>query len=239
MRVHKPKSRDTIWRIEFVSPQAPQASIAAKLTSFAAHKTELLGILRATYQRGTMTKSFNANKSWEELTRIAEFYFKEAEFRQKAVPVARRIKRLRQIANALGRAGNLIDKTVGGDLFKGWCAEANIRATSYIFTGEAGSVLTRVADKIEDAVANLSALERAARRAGDDMRPSRGRPKGTVVLPPDCVRALAAVYQASTGLKPGKGKGPFARFVYAFLTAVGQRVLAYQSIVDTIKSARL
>jgi hypothetical protein len=237
MSAHKSRPKNTIWPIEFVSPQAAKAS-AAKLSSFAQHKRALLANLSNIYQRRPNTKPFAANKAWHELTRIAEFYFKEAEFRRKAVPVARRVQRLRQIANALGRAGNLIDKTVGGDLFKGWCAEANIRATSYILTDEGWSALARVADTLEDTVANLSSLERAARRAVDDMRPGRGRPKGTVVLPTDCVRALAAVYQASTGRKPGKGKGPFAQFVYAFLTAVGQRVLAYQSVVDVIKTVR-
>jgi hypothetical protein len=238
MSIPKSRPKNIIWPIEFVSHQKAQASIRAKLTSFAQHKTALLKNLRALHQHELKTEPFEANKAWHELTRIAEFYFKEAEFRRKAVPVARRVQRLRQIANALGRARNLIDKTVGGDLFRAWCAEADISPASAIINSDGSSVLTRVADKIEDAVANLSALERAARRAGDDMRPGRGRPKGTVVLPTDCVRSLAALYRASTGLERGKGKGPFARFVYAFLTAVGQR-LAYQSVVDLVKSVRL
>src|ERR1700730_3851697 len=133
MSVHRPRRRDTIWPIEFVSPQAAKAS-AARLTSFAQHKRALLANLSNIYQRRPNTKPFAANKAWHELTRIAEFFFKEAEFRQKAVPVARRIKRLRQIAKALGRARNLVDNTVGSDLFRGWCAEANIPPTSYILT---------------------------------------------------------------------------------------------------------
>jgi hypothetical protein len=210
-----PKStrKDAFWDIEFVSPQAANAS-AAKLTSFAKHKTELLAILRATYQRGPKTKPFDANKAWQELIWIAEFYFKEAEFRRRAVPVSRRVERLRQIASSLIRARNLIDKTVGADLIKGWCAEANIPPDRYILNRE-GSVLTRVADQIEDVVANLSTLARAAHRATVDIRPERGRPKGTVVLPSDCIRALAAVY-----------------------TAVGPRVLTQHSVVDLIKRVR-
>jgi hypothetical protein len=238
MSVHHPRRRGTSFPIEFISPQAAKAS-AAKLTSFAQHKTQLLAILRATYQRGPKTKSFNAKSAWQELIRIAGFYFKDVEFRRGAVPAARRVKRLRQIAKALGRARTLVDETVGSDLFRGWCAVGNIFPASVILNSDGSSVLTRVADKIEDVLANLSTLERAAHRAADDIRTGRGRPKGTAVLPLDCLRALAALYRASTGLKPGAGEGPFARFVYAFLTAVGQRVLAYQSIVDTIKSARL
>src|ERR1700730_8536646 len=214
MSIHHPRPRGTIFPIEFILPQAAKAS-AAKLTSFAQHKTELLGILRATYQRGTMTKSFNANKSWEELTRIAGFYFKDVEFRRGAVPATRRVKRLRQIAKALGRARILVDETVGSDLFRGWCAAGNISPASVILNSDGSSVLTRVADEIEDVLANLSTLERVAHRAADDIRTGRGRPKGTAVLRLDCLRALAALYRASPGLKPGAGQGSFSRFVYA------------------------
>jgi hypothetical protein len=59
------------------------------------------------------------------------------------------------------------------------------------------------------------------------------------MVPEFCVEALAKVYRTSTELKPGRGDGPFAEFVYEFLIAIGQRVVTYQSLVDVIKAAHL
>jgi hypothetical protein len=52
------------------------------------------------------------------------------------------------------------------------------------------------------------------------------------------IEGLAGVYQNSTGVKPGAGEGPFARFVYEFLTAVGRGNIEYESVIDAIKDAR-
>jgi hypothetical protein len=219
MSVYERRGKNTIWRMEIVSRKAARAPIAGKLTSFAKHKKALLDNLRAMYERGLKSEPFDPDKSWCSLTQVAELYFWWLVMKEETVPVADRVKRLRQIAEALGRARGLIDKAVGNDLFRGWCAEAGIAPAVYGLT-EQGSILTRVADELENAVANLSTLERAAHRAAHDMRPSRGRPKGTIVLPLDCISGLARVYRTSTWLKPGAGNGPFARFVHAFLTAV-------------------
>jgi hypothetical protein len=148
---------------------------------------------------------------------------------------------LEQIAKALGRARVLLDKakqdTVRNDLIRGWRAEAKILPGSVITKD--GSPLALVYDEVTRMPARVKMLEKAALRAAKDMRTERGRPKGTVVLPRGCVHALARVYRTSTGKNIGKGDGPFARFVYAFLVATGQRVLAYRSVVDVITSSHL
>jgi hypothetical protein len=76
------------------------------------------------------------------------------------MPVAHRVKRLRQLAKAFRRARDLVDKVmqddIGNDLFRGWCAETSIPPASYILSKE-GS-LARAADEMEDAVANLTTL---------------------------------------------------------------------------------
>jgi hypothetical protein len=148
------------------------------------------------------------------------------------------IKRLDQIAKALGRARMLLDKanqdTVSSELFRGWCAEAKISYAKALTAD-----LSRAYEEVVSMPARVKRLEMAARRAAKDMRPVRGRPKGTMVLPQFCVEALAKAYRTSTELTPGRGYGPFARFVYDFLIAIGQRVLAYRSVVDVIKSSDL
>jgi hypothetical protein len=87
-------------------------------------------------------------------------------------------------------------------------------------------------------VAGLADLETAALRAADEVPKRRGRPKGTVLLPWEFIATLAEIYQSSTELKPGAGDGPFARFVYAFITALGRANIEYDSIVDAIKDTR-
>jgi hypothetical protein len=209
-----------------------------KLASFERHKTVLLHNLRGIYERGPKTEPFDADKAWDSLTRIADEYLRVVQVRGDRVPVAVRVKRLEQIAKALGRARVLLDKakqdTVRNDLIRGWCAEAKILPGSVITKD--GSPLALVYDEVAGMPARVKKLEMAARRAAKDMHTTRGRPKGKVVLPGECVRALAKVYRASTGVKPGKSDGPFARFVYAFLAVTGQRVLAYRSVVDVIKN---
>jgi hypothetical protein len=241
MSVDKPRRKNTIWHIEFVTTKAAQAPIAAKLASFAQHKTVLLDNLYQAYERGLKSEPFDPDSSWRKLSRIAEEYFWDTVMKDETMPTADRSKRLRQLAKFAGQTRELVNKAmrddVGYDLFRGWCAEANI-STASVVQNRNFSVLTDIADEIERVAAILATLEAAASGAAVDLRSGRGRPKETAVLPRRYIYALAHVYRGSTGLKPGAGKGPFARFVYAFLTAVGQRVLEYHSVVDMIKDAR-
>jgi hypothetical protein len=52
------------------------------------------------------------------------------------------------------------------------------------------------------------------------------------------VEHLAELYAESTGREPGSSKGPFARFVYAVLSALGQSV-SEDYVIDVIKGAHL
>jgi len=87
-------------------------------------------------------------------------------------------------------------------------------------------------------IVSLAALETAACRAADEVPKARGRPKGSAFLSRGFIEGLAGVYQNSTGSKPGAGDGPFARFVYGFLTALGRGNIEYDSVVDAIKDTR-
>jgi hypothetical protein len=155
------------------------------------------------------------------------------------MPIAERLKRLRQLAKVAGQARQLVDNAtrddVGDDIFKAWCAEANISLASIIRDMK---LVGRIADEIQKIIPALATIETAARRAAVDLHSRRGRPKGTEILPRECIWALAKVYRRSTGVKPGAGNGPFARFVHAFLTAVGRHVLEYHTVIALIKNAR-
>lgn len=67
----------------------------------------------------------------------------------------------------------------------------------------------------EKLLKTLSDLEAMAVRAADDAYKGRGRPKGESALPWNFIHQLAQDYRKSTGLKPGRGRGPFSRFVDA------------------------
>jgi hypothetical protein len=218
------------------SPQkTPQAQLAAKLASFYQNKNVLLDILRNVHERGPRTGPFDAKTAWNSLTQIADLYLRQ--MRRRKLPVAVCIKRLNQIANALGRARVLLDRakqdTVITELYGGWYAQANL---SYATSSTAD--FSRAYEEVASMPARVKKLEMAARRAAKNMRPVRGRPKGPTVLPQFCVEALAKVYRTSTERKPGRGDGPFAQFVREFLSATGQHMLKYPSLVDVIKATR-
>src|SRR6266581_3687536 len=117
---------------------------AAELTAFAQHKNVLLDNLRAAHRRGPMCQPFDANRTWGALTRAARWYFRRPTIKRATVLPARRVERLRDLARALGRARNMAQKAmqddVGIDLFRGWCAEANI--SSFTFNEDGSSALT-------------------------------------------------------------------------------------------------
>ncbi len=64
MSAHKPRRKNTIWHIEIVTAEAAKAPVAAKLASFAQHKTALLENLSHMYARAPQSASFNGDESW-------------------------------------------------------------------------------------------------------------------------------------------------------------------------------
>jgi len=215
-----------------------KAAIDAGLAAFEQHKISLLEHLQKVYERGPKSKPFDAEKSRQGLTSLAWIYFWRAKVKQETVPAAHRVERLRDLARTLGRARRQAEMAmrddVGDDLFSAWC-EANVR---YDIDPTPPLTLVRIDHEFEKVIASLAALETAACRAADKVSKARGRPKGSAFLSGGFIQELAEVYQNSTGSKPGAGDGPFARFVYGFLTAVSGGNIEYESVVDAIKDTR-
>jgi hypothetical protein len=86
-------------------------------------------------------------------------------------------------------------------------------------------------------VAFLKDLQVAAGRAADETHQGRGRPSGARVLPVGYIEALAAQYRASTGVRPVAGRGPFARYVCAFLAALGRANISEDYVVELTRDA--
>jgi hypothetical protein len=244
----KPPPMVKIWDgvIEYEEPipdaemEELEAEIDAGLAAFEQHKISLLEHLQNVYQRGPKSEPFDAEKSWQGLTFLAGLYFSRARLKQDTVPAADRVERLRELARTLGRARRQAEMAmrddVGEALFRAW-RDANVRYDPDLdSTGP--QTLVRIDHEFEKVIASLAALEAAARRAADEVPKARGRPKGSAFLSPGFIEGLAGVYQNSTRSKPGAGDGPFARFVYEFLIAIGRVNIEYESLVDAIKDTR-
>jgi hypothetical protein len=232
--------------IPTVSKQAACAPIAKQLAAFEEHKQTLLDILQHGRKIGPNFKSFDADKSWNDITLVAHLYFGGQVTEQNALPTRERIKRLHQLAKALRQADGLTQRAIrdglGEELYRAWFAKKNIspifavKIDSAVSFGKDGSSpLTRIADDIKEmveALATLATLSDAA--AAADVPSKTGRP---ALLPRFCIQGLARVYRSSTGAKPGRGAGPFADFAYEFMIAVGQTDFEYVSLTDAIQDA--
>ncbi len=246
MSVDKPRRTRTIWDIVF-DEQVPDASLDASLIAFNKHKETILDMLRSKHERGSKSKPFDADRSWRDLSHLAELYFWEAKIKPEARPASDHVERLRDLAKALGRARRMAEKAmqgdIGRDLFRAVFFNKKSQASPFSLAwvppddDDPPFDPVHLADTIKNVVAGLATLETAANRAADDMR-IRGRPKGTGVLSSGYILALALTYRESTGHKPGAGNGPFARFVGAFLEALGRSNITSTTLIGTIKDAR-
>jgi hypothetical protein len=214
-----------------------KAEIDAGLAAFEQHKISLLDHLQKMHEHGPKSKPFDAEKAWQGLTSLAGLYFWRARLKEETVLAAHRVERF-DLASTLRRARRQAEMAmrddVGDDLFSAWC-EASVR---YDLDPTPPLTLVRIDHEFEKVIASLAALETAARRAADEVPKARGRPRGSAFLSRGFIEGLAGVYQNSTGLKPGAGDGPFARFVYEFLIAIGRNNIEYESLVDAIKDTR-
>lgn len=251
------KPRRTLWDDLELAPdtgtEAVKAAIEPSLTAFKRQKEKLLDILRKAYRRGPKSEPFDADNAWSRLTSFAESYYWMERTKQDVTRGAERVARLRELAKALGNARAVIDKVmqddVGDALRASWWEGTSEYAKAKPFFG---GLFYRYADGrghfvdiggkfkkvVETEVAGLVALEAAAIRAADDVPTRRGKPKGTAILSPNDIEALAAVYRHTTGSMPGAGDTPFAKFVMEFLTALGRSNIQYESVIDAIKGAR-
>jgi hypothetical protein len=200
------------------------------LLKFEGHKEVLLAVLREARNSKRVPEPLAEDKWWLHLTNLAGIYHWEARVKQETMPSGDRAKRLLILAKALGKARRLTDAAmgddVGDDLFSAWQQEIDEPPVSVVRNDDGSLSLVQNADeRFKKEVAGLAALEAAAQKAADEARLERvggGRPRETSALPPGHILILANFYRESTATEPVIGDSPFARFVRAFLDAVGQ-----------------
>ena len=90
--------------------QAFEAAIDAGVAAFGTQKDNLLAVLLNAYERGPKSKPFHADSAWDRLERMAWLYFWRKRLEHKGRPARDRSKRLRKIANVLGKACRLFDE---------------------------------------------------------------------------------------------------------------------------------
>jgi hypothetical protein len=229
--------------IPILSEKEDLAPIAKQLAAFEERKQNLLNTLQKEHKIGPNSKPFDADESWEYITDLARHYFWSGVMEHDAISTDE-IKRLQQLSTALRKAHGLTQRAIRDGIFDGflkaWFVQKNISLISAFdlatrFDKDGSSFLIRIVDDIKEmmeALATLAALSDTAATIADV--PSKGgRPP---LLPRACIQGLARVYRSSTGLKPGRGAGPFADFAYEFMTAVGQTG-EYGSLTDAIQEA--
>lgn len=242
MNVHKSSQRKALWDLPTIHPsrEAAYAPIAPGLNRFKAHKKEILDRLRNGCACGTHAEPFDPERPWIRLTRFAEMYLWGRLAKQETTSPAERFNRLRQLARALDHTHDLairaMHEDIGWDIFGAWCADAKITVDDKAVFNNIASALNDIKKAIDGLASVRAAAFKAA--ASNAVPPKSGRP---ALLPSECYHGLAQVYRDSTGLKPGRGAGPFAGFVYEFIRAVHPPdfEFEYDSVVDGIKDAHL
>ena len=233
------EGKKVLWDgiVEYYEPvpsartDAVRRAIEAGLLKFEDHKEGLLAVLRGARNLETDLEPFAEDKWWLRLTNLAGLYHWEARVKQETMPSGDRAKRLLLLAKALGKARRLTDAAMGDDvrddLFSAWQKDIDEPPVSVVRNDDGSLSLVQNAEqRFKKAVAGFAALEVAAQKAADEARLERvggGRPSGTSALPPGYILTLADFFRKSTATEPAIGDGPFARFVRAFLDAVGQK----------------
>jgi hypothetical protein len=208
----------------------------AKLPEFDKHKNTLVGRLRSLNAQNPKSKPFDAHKASGRLTAIARLYLTRGSAKQAMTPAHRR-ERLLDIARKLSETRRLVGRTmktdVRGDLFSAWWEVAGSE-----YANPEGICDPRYMNlKFEEMVKALADLEAAASYGARHVTASK-RGKHSIVSRDDLWN-LAALYRDSTGLKAGAGHGPFAEFVWDFLSALGSTAeIEYDSMIEAIKRVR-
>lgn len=214
-----------------------EAEIKVNLADFSGYKEELLSLLRDANDCGTETKPFDRDKSWLRIETTAYQYFAREKVKQNVMKSADHEARYRTIADAVKTARSMIAEVRQLD-FAGYLIKEWLEGTRQLADAtEQYEGLLYIEVKLDEVTKSLVELEVAAKQVADEAHKGRGRPKGSSVLPWNLIYALAGDYRWSTGLKPGRGDGPFARFVVVFLTAVGKGDINKLSLIDAIKDA--
>jgi hypothetical protein len=204
---------------------------AAELTRFSRHKQKLLDALAEGHRLGPKLTAFDKDKSWSDLLDFARFYFACEDAKKKARSARSYVKQLTEFADHIGKARRLVQIGAYGDvgsyIFWMWSREAK------------KSGMSPTATDFDQFLTILPELEMAARKAADRERAKPGRPRGPSILPSsEVLTGLAVAYRRCTGLKPGAGGGPFARFAMKCLLALGRSGIKEDTLKDAIKLAR-
>jgi hypothetical protein len=234
---------EQLWNgaIEFATP-APDPSLAAReeqLTKFREHKEVLLSHLENAYDRSPKAEPFDKDKSWSQIETLAYIQYYTHRIGQQAMGAGERRTRHREIADVLTRARSMIEDAMrspdlADDLIGSWWHGT----TEYEEAGGRFVDLLYIEREFEKVTKGLAVLEEAAVRASNGAQQGPGRPRGSSVLWPAYIRPLADLYRKCTGLKPGAGQGPFARFVGAYVTAIGLGLIGEDRLVEIIKDVR-
>ena len=222
--------------------EARKAAIEKHLAKFRERKNVLLTSLRSAHDRGSKAKPFDNDKLWSQIEILAYIHYSRLRIMHATVSAGDRRAQYREIADTLRRAHTMLEEALqssdlANDLIGSWWhgtaeyAEADGHFVDLLY----------IENKFKKMIKKLTVLESAATRAADEVQRGRGRPRGTSVLSPQYIYALANLYRDHTGLKPGAGKGPFVRFTMAYLTAIGHANIgsvAEATVIDAIKDLR-
>lgn len=219
---------------------AIKARIDARLAAFDDHKEELLTLLYDVYKRGPQSKGFDRDKAWGDVRFCAGQLFlqESAKREQLTMSPANRVKRLRKLADALGRARCAADQAIRDDLGDELCRVWRKRRGKRPEAQQPQQDPLHTEQEFRKAVENLAALEIAALCAIREIPKRNGRLGGNGILPYGVIIILGRLYLGNTEVSPGAGPGPFARFVLEFLSALGHRNVVYHSVTEAIKNAR-
>ena len=232
---------DVLWG-GFLSDPAPavKKAVEARLVEFEKHKRTLLEHL-------SKSGSFDEEKWWFSLTRLAQIYF----LWQAMPPAAKREAELRKLAKGLERVSRIAEKVrqdnVGSELVSHLIDGILPREPrGQIIPNEDGSFRVVIFPELDfkQVVARLKDYQAGVLRAALDV-PSR-LPGPSPSLQESYIRALRDAYEHSTGRPAGRGVGPFLRFVMRFRAALDPSYKTTdgsgdervdESMVDAIKHA--
>jgi hypothetical protein len=194
-----------------------------RLAAFDQRKDEILCHLQ--HVGKSKTGSFGPDTAWRELRSYAWRYLtREAQAKERRVPFAVRIARLRHLENALREARCALDE-IGrneyGSLFGSWSYETYGNSD---FTDPITSQYENSFYKLfKEGTAGLADLAITASRVADHLQQHKkpGPLPGKSSRQIELIIGLNRVYRRMTG-KPGAGgRGVFAQFVVEFLAALG------------------
>jgi hypothetical protein len=211
--------------------------IEQNLTNFRKQKEALLSHLQSAYERGgEQAKPFDRDEAWSEIEYVAIYQQSLYENRKQTMGASDRNAKLREMADVLTQTRRLIENVaqspeIGSELMDAW-----VETTHDTTLADVTHIYREFPREFEEAIKGLAHLQEAAVRAATQIKIKRGRPEESSYS--FAIYWLAHIYRSYTGSRPGAGDGPFARFVEAYMSALG-RGIVYDSLVDIIKASRV